>query len=334
MAKRKKSKSALSTRILNYVAWGLALVALVLSSLVAGYYFGYEDAKKEIVKKESTQTQQRLALIKKLEKSTLKPIETTVNKRLQEVLKKEPKQYTSASHEFDDVKQEKPPERVKREVKIAVSKPKLAIIIDDVSTSSHVNAIKSLNMPLTMSFLPPSAARPNSAKLASKEKIYMVHLPMEAQNYSAEEPGTLRISDSSSKIKSKVQEIKKLFPKVEYLNNHTGSKFTSSEVAMNRLINALIANKINFIDSRTTAETKAPKVLKNFGLNYVARDVFLDHKMEKSYILNQIKKAVEVAKRHGTAIAIGHPHSNTILALNESKKVLRDVELVYIDRLH
>jgi len=334
MAKRKKSKSALSTRILNYVAWGLALVALVLSSLVAGYYFGYEDAKKEIVKKESAQTQKRLALIKKLEKATTKPIEASVSKRLQAVLKKETKSYTSASHEFDDAKLAKPPKRVKREVKRVASKPKLAIIIDDVSTSSHIDAIKSLNMPITMSFLPPSPARPNSAKLASKEKIYMVHLPMEAQNYSAEEPDTLRVSDSSSKIKSKVREIKRLFPKVEYINNHTGSKFTSSEVAMNRLINALVANNINFIDSRTTAETKAPQVLKNFGLNYVSRDVFLDHKMEKSYILEQIKKAVEVAKRHGTAIAIGHPHAITLMALGESKKVLKDVELVYINRLY
>ncbi len=333
MAKRKKSKTTLGSRALNYVAWGLALVALVLTSLVAGYYFGYEDAKKEIAKQESAKTQKKLALITELEKATTTPPKQSVNRRLKEVLKNQTKRYTSASHEFDDAKLAKPPKRVKREVKIAPSKPRLAIIIDDVSTSSHVNAIKSLSLPITMSFLPPSSARPNSAKLASKEKVYMVHIPMEAQNYSAEEPDTLRVSDSSAKIKSKVEEIKKLFPKVEYVNNHTGSKFTSSEAAMNRLINALIVNKINFIDSRTTAETKAPMVLENFGLSYVARDVFLDHKMEKGYILKQIKKAVEVAKRHGTAIAIGHPHSTTILALNESKQVLKDVELVYINRL-
>jgi len=334
MAKRKKSKSALSTRILNYVAWGLALVALVLSSLVTGYYFGYEDAKKEVVKKESAQTQKRLALIQKLEKATTKPIKASVNKRLQAVLKREIKHDISALHELADVKLVNAPKKLKRENKRVTSKPKLAIIIDDVSISSHIDAIKSLNMPITMSFLPPSPARPNSAKPASKEKIYMVHLPMEAQNYSAEEPDTLRVGDSSSKIRSKVDEIKKLFPRVKYINNHTGSKFTSNELAMNRLIAALVANNISFIDSRTTAETKAPQVLKNFGLNYVSRDVFLDHKAEKSYILKQIKKAVEVAKRHGTAIAIGHPHTNTLMALSESKKILEDVELVYINRLY
>lgn len=334
MAKRKRAKSAHSSKILTYIAWGLAIIAMVLSSLVAGYYLGYEDAQAELSKQTSVEKQKRLVLLKKLEKTTPEKKKITVNKRLQEVLKKETKHYVSASHEFDDTALAKPPKMAKRKVKLSPVKPKLAIIIDDVGTSSQVNAIKSLNIPLTMSFLPPSKARPHSAKLASKEKLYMVHLPLEAQSFSAEEPDTLRISDSQQKISGRIRDIKDLFPKVHYINNHTGSKFTSNEVAMNRLIYALRANNINFIDSRTTAETKAPKVLKNFGLSYVARDVFLDHHMDKKYIKEQIKKAIKVAKKHGTAIAIGHPHANTILALNESKKLFKEVELVYIDRLN
>jgi hypothetical protein len=121
---------------------------------------------------------------------------------------------------------------------------------------------------------------------------------------------------------------------VEYINNHTGSKFTSNEIAMNRLIYALKREKIIFIDSRTTAKTKAPKVMKNFGLNYVARDVFLDHSTDKVSIKKAIKKAIKIAKLHGTAIAIGHPHANTILALHESKELFKDIELVYINRLY
>ena len=50
MAKRKKSKATNSPKILTYIAWGLAIVATILSSLVAGYYFGYGDAKKDISK--------------------------------------------------------------------------------------------------------------------------------------------------------------------------------------------------------------------------------------------------------------------------------------------
>ncbi len=319
MAKRKRKKSLNSSKILNYIAWALAIIALILSALVAGYYFGYNSAQEELAKQ------------KQVEKEKNK---ISVNKRLQEVLQKQTKDYVSASHEFDDTSLSKPPKMAERRPKLSPLKPMLAIIIDDVGTSSQVKAIKSLNMPLTMSFLPPSTARPYSARLASKEKVYMVHLPLEAQNFSAEEPNTLRVSNSQQEISERIKEIKKQFPEVRHINNHTGSKFTSNELAMNRLIFALNANKINFIDSRTTAETKVPKVMKNFGLHYVSRDVFLDHQNDKAYILKQIKKAVQVAKEHGTAIAIGHPHANTIVALSESRKILKDVELVYINRLN
>ncbi len=333
MTKRKRKKSS-SNNFLTYIAWGLAIIALSLSSLVGGYYLGYEDAKEDIVKKSKSEKKKRLTMLQRLEDASSKKVDKSVNKRLKEVLKKESKTHKGAAHEYENTKLVKPPLRVKRDVKRIYSKPKLAIIIDDVSVKSHVNAIKSLGLPLTMSFLPPSKFRPNSAKLASKEKIYMVHLPMEAMSFNAEEDLTLRVSDSDAKISKTIRDIKRVFPRVAYLNNHTGSKFTANELAMNRLIYALKSQHINFIDSRTTADTKAPKVMKNFGLNYVARDVFLDHAMDKASIKKAIKKAIKIAKLHGTAIAIGHPHANTFLALHESKALFRDVELVYINRLY
>jgi len=333
MARKKKTKTnKSSSKLLTYIAWSLALVALTLSSLLVGYYIGFDSGKKSAHKKLEQVKNRHLIELKKIEKSVKK---SSVNTRLKEVLKKEvkTKQYVSAVHELDGKSLANIPKMAKREKKISSNRPRLAIIIDDVGTSSQVKAIKSLNLPLTMSFLPPSHARPNTPKLASHENFYMVHLPMEAQNWSAEEPNTLRIHDTQRTVSARISEIKKLFPKVAYVNNHTGSKFTSNEVAMNRLIFALNANKIHFIDSRTTAETKAPKVMKNFGFKYVSRDVFLDHHMDKKYVLGQIKQAIKVAKIHGTAIAIGHPHKNTLQALYESKELLKDVELVYINRL-
>ena len=346
MAKRKKSTFTNSSKILTYIAWTLAVIALLLSSLAAGYYFGYADAKEDIGKKEKLKNQKRVSMLKRVEEAT-KHTNVTVNERLKQVLKKEdikrelPKFEVltnqlneGASHEFDDSSLAKPPSApIRRAIKIS-TKPKLAIIIDDMSVKSQVEAVKSLGLPLTMSFLPPRPARPNSAKLASKENFYMVHLPMEAQNFPKEEPFTLHSEDSQSIISLRIKELKKLFPRVKYINNHTGSKFTSNERSMNRLIFALKNQHINFIDSRTTAQTQAEKVMTNFGLKYVARDVFLDHHMDKAYIKIQIKKAIKLAKIHGTAIAIGHPHANTLKALSESKGLFKDVDLVYINRLY
>ena len=341
MAKRKKRVTKKSSNKLTYIAVVLAFVATVLTSVIGGYYIGYNDAEYEVSKHERQKEKKRLEILQKLEKVTVKKDEKKLNARLKEVLKKDKKeilkvQYkkpiqVSASHEIDVAILPKAP---KRDITRVSGKPKLAIIIDDVSVASQVNAIKSLNLPLTMSFLPPSRYRPNSPELAAKEKFYMVHLPMEAMSFTKEEPFTLRVADSQYMIQQRILKIKKLFPKVKYINNHTGSKFTSDELAVNKLIYALKKQNISFIDSRTIASTKVPKVMKNYGLRYVARDVFLDHEMDKAYVKKQIKKAIQVAKTHGTAIAIGHPHVNTIMALNESKKLFKDVELVLINKLY
>jgi len=361
LSKRKKSNTSALSNALKYVVGFLLVVALVLGALLGGYHIGYEKAKDEITLEEKKKKEKRLSLLKKIEQKS-KITKDSVNNRLKEVLREESKSqplkeikpvskvkiskneekeilkvkgYAGASHEYGDDVLAKPPSRVKREVqKRSSNKPRLAIIIDDVSVKSQVNAINSLGLPITMSFLPPSSARPNSAKLASKEKFYMVHLPMEAQKYTGDEPKTLRVNDSQQIISARVKEIKKMFPKVKFINNHTGSKYTANEIAMNRLMFAFQENKINFIDSRTTSKTKAPKVMKNFGLKYIGRDVFLDHHMDKPYIKSQIKKAIKIAKNEGSAIAIGHPHANTILALHESKKLLKDVDIVLINRIY
>ncbi|MBA1438270.1 MAG: divergent polysaccharide deacetylase family protein [Epsilonproteobacteria bacterium] len=328
---KKRGKKKKRSGFLVYVAWTLAIIALALSALIVGYYIGFHKAQEQSQRKVQQAKQKTEQLLQKLEKST----KVDVKKRLKEVLKKESKNYTSAIHETDgDKTLVNPPKIVPKKLHVNSKKPKLAIIIDDVSTASQVRAIKAVHIPLTMSFLPPSPARPNSYKLAAKESFYMVHLPMEAMHFSKEEPHTLHIKDSQQAILKRIAQIKKLFPKVHYINNHTGSKFTSNEIAMNRLIFALKQNNIKFIDSRTTAQTQAPKVLKNYSMRYVARDIFLDHHQEKGYVKEQIKKAVAYAKSHGSAIAIGHPHPNTLQALMESKKILSQVELVKVNRIY
>ena len=333
MAKRKNKKKN-NSKYLIYIAWALSFIAVVSVSLSVGYYLGYNDVQENISLKQKEREETRLSILQKLEKDSIKTEKKNVKDRLKEVLSQTPKKYIGANHEYEDASLAKPPVRTKRELVRSSSKPRLAIIMDDVSVRSQVEAIKNLKLPLTMSFLPPSKYRPNSAKLASKEDFYMVHLPMEAMSFTKEEPFTLRVSDSQLEIKDRVKKVKKLFPRVRYINNHTGSKFTSNEMAVNKLISTLNVNHINFIDSRTTADTKVPKVMKNFGLKYIARDVFLDHHMDKAYIKKQIKKAIKIAKIHGSAIAIGHPHANTILAIAESKALFVDIELVLVNKLY
>jgi polysaccharide deacetylase 2 family uncharacterized protein YibQ len=333
---RPKKKKSNSTWALTLLV--ISLVVLFIGVItVAAYKKGYSDAQAHVESKyKHTQDKQKKLLAKITDIATPK---NDLVGRLQEVLSKEQsKTEIDTKHEFDENALGRPPKGPKRTVqKPAVyskfKKPKLAIIIDDVSFAHDVASIKALKMPLTMSFLPPSPAHPDSALLAAEEKMYMVHLPLEAMHFSAEEPITLRVSDSKEMIKQRVAQVKKLFPRAYYVNNHTGSRFTSDRRAIEDLIVALNQEGIGFLDSRTTAQTKVPDVMASLGKPYIARDVFLDHESDVPYIEKQIKKAIAKAKKHGSAIAIGHPRKETLQALKNSKAVLKSVELVYVNKV-
>jgi uncharacterized protein len=332
-AKKKKSNStwALTLLVISLVILFIGVIA------VAAYKKGYSDAQAHVESKYKLAQEKQKKILSKI--TDIATPKNDLVGRLQEVLSKEqPKNEIDTKHEFDENALGRPPKGPKRTVqKPAVyskfKKPKLAIIIDDVSFAHDVASIKALKMPLTMSFLPPSPAHPDSALLAAEEKMYMVHLPLEAMHFSAEEPITLRVSDSKEMIKQRVAQVKKLFPRAYYVNNHTGSRFTSDRRAVEDLIVALNQEGIGFLDSRTTAQTKVPDVMASLGKPYIARDVFLDHESDIPYIEKQIKKAIAKAKKHGSAIAIGHPRKETLQALKNSKAVLKSVELVYVNKV-
>jgi len=297
-------------KYLHHFYWVFIAASVLLLVGSGGYYMGYSEAKTKYAKVIQTHKSEKRVLKKNIERLS----------------------NTTAKHEF--AAHSKPPKAVvKKEKKVKGQKGKLAIIFDDVAFSGDVRQIKALKIPVTMSFLPPTKRHKSSAKLASKEPYYMVHLPMEAMNFHSPEKGTLLVTDSKDTVIKKVQEIKKLFPKVKYINNHTGSLFTSDAEAMNKLIFALRLEGIKFIDSRTTAKTVAQKVMKRYKMPYLSRDVFLDHEDNVEAIKLQIKKAVKCAQKYGKCIAICHPHKATLSALKASKDLLKSVHLVRIDGL-
>jgi hypothetical protein len=161
----------------------------------------------------------------------------------------------------------------------------------------------------------------------------MVHLPLEAVGYTHSEPKTLRVRSSKKKIEARVDEIKAEFPQIHYYNNHTGSKFTANKRVMMYLVGYMKKKHLHFVDSRTTVSTKAGVVSKALHVKLLSRDIFLDNVAQPKQIIEQLKKAVKLAKKSGYAIAIGHPHKNTLKTLMGAKKYLKDVDMVYVNEL-
>ncbi|MFV0481988.1 MAG: divergent polysaccharide deacetylase family protein, partial [Campylobacteraceae bacterium] len=138
-----------------------------------------------------------------------------------------------------------------------------------------------------------------------------------------------------SQMYERLRSFKEKFPNTVFYNGHTGSKFTADEGAMEKLFYAMDELGLIFVDSRTTADTKAPEVAKKLNKKLLERDVFLDHEIEKTYIRNQLNLVVDIAKKKGYAIAIGHPHKETLSVLKEAVPYLKnEVEVIYLKDLY
>jgi polysaccharide deacetylase 2 family uncharacterized protein YibQ len=299
----------------KYLVVFLALLILISTSIGVGYFLGLQQiSNSSKIMDESNNSFE-------YESETL-PTKKTNNTDM--LKKKEIKALE------EEMRERKIPDIIR---KSRSDLPKLVIIIDDVSYDYDVAAIHSIGLPLVMSFLPPVTRHPNSARLAQEVNGYMVHLPLEAIDFNDEEDQTLHVGDSIEKISQTIQKIKKWYPNVRYINNHTGSKFTSDKASMEKLLKVLDDEGITFVDSRTIGTTKAQEILKKNGKRYIHRDVFLDHQDGVANVKAQIREAVEIAKKNGSAIAIGHPRPDTITALKQSKELLKQVQLVGIDKI-
>jgi polysaccharide deacetylase 2 family uncharacterized protein YibQ len=214
-------------------------------------------------------------------------------------------------------------------------RPMLAIIIDDISNAKQLKKLRALPYHITPSIFPPSEISATSHKLAVGLSHYMVHLPLESGSRAMNRMrGMLFAHDSKAKMQARVDEIRRLFPKATFVNNHTGSVFTSNPHAMKQLYGMLDRAGFTFVDSRTSAKSVVKKVAKSYGRPYIARDVFIDNTQTRSYVLKQLKHAVHIAKKRGFAIAIGHPHAATMDALRHAQSILKGVQTVYIDELY
>ncbi|WP_148785081.1 divergent polysaccharide deacetylase family protein [Campylobacter concisus] len=266
------------------------------------------------------------------------------NLKHSEILKPEPTKKSGIEPGKKDKKQiysEKPQKEGAKKDDFAVvsftpnssvkGRAKLVLIIDDVATFEHANMVKSIGLKITPSIFPATKTHPDTPNIARSFEFYMIHLPMQAKHFDSPEIGTLTINESFESMHEKIKKIRKDFPRAKYTNNHTGSRFTSDYDAMDKAYRALIEQGFIFVDSKTIAQTAVARAAKKYNQPYISRDIFLDDDPSASAVRRELVAAVNLAKKRGYAIAIGHPKKNTIAVIKASKNnILKDVEVVYL----
>ena len=206
---------------------------------------------------------------------------------------------------------------------LAISMPafagKLAIVIDDFGYRPH-NENQVLAMPpaITVAVLPNAPhAREMATKAHNSGHEVLIHLPMAPISKQPLEKDTLRPEMSSAEIERIISEAVSKVPFATGLNNHMGSAMTSSLFGMQKVMQALARYDLYFLDSMTIGNSQAMRAASGTGVKVIKRKVFLDDTQNEGDIRRQFNRAVELARRNGSAIAIGHPHPATVRVLQQ-----------------
>lgn len=219
----------------------------------------------------------------------------------------------------------------------ASGQARLAIIIDDIGYNLALGRrAADLQGDFTLAVLPFTPYGRELAERGHRQgKEIMLHAPMSNEQQLPLGRGGLYSGMSQVDFLAVLASDLADIPHVQGVNNHTGSQLTREAEPMAWLMAELKRRQLYFVDSRTTAKTLAEASAQAIGLAHARRDVFLDHSQAPEHIARQLQQALRLAKRNGSAIAIGHPHPETLKQLEMLPSLLasEQVQLVHASAL-
>ncbi|WP_114327661.1 divergent polysaccharide deacetylase family protein [Candidatus Colwellia aromaticivorans] len=220
----------------------------------------------------------------------------------------------------------------------AQTKPaRIAIVIDDIGYRYTDKHALSLPGDITYSILPHTPyGKTLAIKANANHKEVLLHIPMEAENGKELGPGALTSAMNKAEVHASLNESLAEIPFAIGINNHMGSHLTQLAEPMSWTMGFLKQHHLLFLDSKTSPYSKASTIAQREGVPVEGRHIFLDNELTDSYINKQFQSLIKHAKTQEFAIAIAHPHPETIQALLRLIPTLQqnNIELVPLSALY
>lgn len=204
-------------------------------------------------------------------------------------------------------------------------KPSIVLIVDDVGFSlSSAKELLEVKVPLTWSIIPYQSHSLSALKLAKEHGVpVMLHLPMEAE---VDRPGLryqINLEMDSESIRGFVRRAAGSLPGVIGVNNHRGSRATSTPRVMEAVLSEIRDLGLIFVDSRTSGKSVAFRMAQEMEIPALQNEVFLDHEANAEAMRKALERAVSIAKKKGSVVVIAHARPETLKflkTLNESRR--------------
>lgn len=198
--------------------------------------------------------------------------------------------------------------------------PQVAIVIDDFGLNYKKTPPDEEWMALagamTFAVMPESPRTKKVAPLvsATANKELMIHYPFDPFQ-------SLKLSkdavdpEDALKVAALLDKAMKQIPNAKGLNNHRSYKGTKNRPLMNAFMAQLKPTGMYFLDSKVSEKSVAYSEAKLAGIPAAANNIFLDtaELHTQAFCAKGLRQAVAHARKHGSAIVIGHHYFRTTL---------------------
>lgn len=205
--------------------------------------------------------------------------------------------------------------------------PRVALIVDDLG-EQHEAGERALRLPpaVALSFLPQArhaAEQAERAHAAGHE--VMLHMPMEPFDGRQADARALPVGSPAETVRRRLDAALAALPRATGVNNHQGSRYTADAASIDTFMRALAAQPrpYFFVDSRTTAATRAYRSALDHGIAAAERHVFIDAQRGRSAVRAGWQRWLAHARRTGNAVAIVHPYPESLALLEAELPRLR-----------
>ncbi|HKW14887.1 MAG TPA: divergent polysaccharide deacetylase family protein [Candidatus Krumholzibacteria bacterium] len=225
---------------------------------------------------------------------------------------------------------------IAREIPPPEKRAKLALVFDDFGyeRGGIPREVIDLDIALTITILPTLRYSQDILAMAKrKSRCVLLHVPMESEKKEKSDVDEISVGMNDKEIANLVRSDLESLPGVDGVSNHEGSLATTDARVMQAVMNELSGRNLLYFDSLTSPKSVAYNVAVATGLRAAQNNLFLDDNTERSDdVTARLHELVELAKKNGVAIGIGHPHPWTFEAIRDNLDYLKDagVDLVTV----
>ncbi|MGH6984396.1 MAG: divergent polysaccharide deacetylase family protein [Stellaceae bacterium] len=198
------------------------------------------------------------------------------------------------------------------------TRPRIAVVIDGLGVD-HAATARAIALPpaVTLSFV--AYASDLSDQTAAARRAgheLLLHVPMEPISAVAAigSYGLGRNMPRDELVRRLRWDLGR-FDAYVGVDNHMGTEFAQDTPAMRVVMDELKRRGLLYLDARAVPTAPVAVAARDFGVPYVARDIFLDGEQAAISVDARLAQLVKLARERGSAIAIGHAHDATLAAL-------------------